>query len=125
VSLPVDLAALRDAIAEHGPAAYLVTVNADGTPHVVSAVVTCEADALTAPAGRTTRASAAARPAVALLWPPGPDPAYSLIVDATYRGTAGVDAIAVEPHSAVLHRVADAAGDGPTCIAVGEAPSAS
>jgi len=117
MSQPVDLAALHDAIAEQGPVTYLVTMNDDATAHVVSVVVRHEGDRLVVGAGRRTRANIERQPAVTLLWPPGPDPDYSLIVDATFVSLDGEDAT-LEPHAAVLHRVAGATGDGPTCLPV-------
>lgn len=126
VSLPVDLDALRDRIAEHGHTAFVVTVNEDGTPHVVSTTVRIDGDRLAIPVGRRTRANAERAAAVTLLWPPGPDPAYSLIADATYVGGGEADdAIVVAPHSAVLHRMASATGEGPTCLPVDEPQHAS
>jgi len=84
----------------------------------VSVTLTWDGDELVAAAGRTTVANAAARTAVTVVWPPGPDPAYSLIVDA--EATASDGQVRLRPTSAVLHRVADAEGDGPTCRPVGD-----
>src|SRR5207344_2322150 len=107
MSLPVDLDALRDRIAEFGKAAFLVTVNEQGTAHVVSAVLRYDGDRLVVPIGRRTRANIERVPEVTLLWSPGPDPAYCMIADATVVSVADDEAEAtVEPHSAVLHRVA-------------------
>ncbi len=117
MSQPVDLAVLRDAITEFGPTAYLVTVNDDGTAHIVSVVLRYDGGRPVLGAGRTTRANIERHPQVTLLWPPGPDPAYSLIVDATVVAVDGEDAI-LEPQAAILHRVAGASGDGPTCLPV-------
>jgi hypothetical protein len=49
------------------------------------------------------------------------EPDYSLIVDGTALAATGEGALAVAPTRAVLHRVAGAAGDGPTCRPVGTA----
>lgn len=117
MSQPVDLTALRGAVAEQGPITYLVTVNDDGTAHVTSVVVRYDDDHLAVGTGRRTRANIERRPQVTLLWPPGPDPAYSLIVDATVVAVDGEDAV-LEPQAAILHRVASASGDGPTCLPV-------
>jgi hypothetical protein len=125
MSLPVELAALRDRLAEYGDSAFLVTVNEDATPHVVSVVVAYENDQLVLSAGRTSRRNAAHNSTLTLVWPPRPDPAYSMIVDGT-SADAGDEAgpMTIEPRSAVLHRVAGAPGDGPTCLPLDEATSA-
>ena len=124
MSVPVELSALRDAIAEHGRVAYLLTVNDDATPHVVSVEVTVdvEDDTLVVGTGRRTRANLERAPRVTLLWPTGPDQAYSLIVDATVASLADdASTAALAPSAAVLHRVAGADGDGPNCVPVGGA----
>jgi hypothetical protein len=117
MSVPVELSAVRDRIAEYGSVAYLVTVGDEGRAHVVSVEVRVEGDRLVVPLGRTSRRNLEANPALTLLWPPRPDPAYSMLVDATAASFSDDPAeVTVEPHSAVLHRVAGAAGDGPTCL---------
>ena len=121
----MDLAGLEDRIAEFGPAAYLVTVGDDGRPHVVSVAVTVApgpSPVLSATAGRSTRANLAARPALTLLWPAASGGAYSLLVDGVAQTGADADGrpIVVAPASAVLHRVADAAGEGATCLPVSQ-----
>lgn len=124
MSVPVDLTALRDRLDEYGPHPFLVTVNDDGTPHVTSVTVAVDADALTAGAGRRTRQNLTARPEAALLWPPGTDPAYSLIVDAVAVVVEGEESVRLTPHSAILHRVAGADGDGPNCVVLDGDPPA-
>ncbi len=138
MSQPVDLSTLAPQLLDYGTTAYLVTVNDDGSAHVVSALVRAEGTALVTGVGRRTRANLERSPAVTLLWPTAPDPAYSLIVDATFTGlSAGVsvvesaggldDEVMLAPFSAVLHRIAGSVGDGPTCLplpaANSEAPS--
>lgn len=122
MSVPVDLTALRDRIAEHGDHPYLVSVNDDGSPHVTSVTVRVDGDHVVVGTGRRTRANLAARPAVALLWPPAPDPGYSLIVDVVADLLDGADEARLAPKAAILHRVAGAPGDGPTCLPVDEGP---
>lgn len=124
MSVPVDLTALRERLAEYGPNPFLTTVNEDGTPHVTSVTVRLEGEVLVAGAGRRTRRNVADRPSVALLWPPATDPAYSLIVDALAVGAdaEGSDEVRMTPHAAILHRVAGAAGEGPDCLAVDGGP---
>jgi hypothetical protein len=124
VSVPVDLIALRDRLAEYGPHPFLTTVNEDGTPHVTSVTVHLDGDVLVAGAGRRTRRNAADRPSVALLWPTGADPAYSLIVDAVavVADDDESEEVRMTPHAAILHRVAGAHGEGPNCVAVDGGP---
>ena len=85
MSVPVDLPGLKTQSEQFGPLAYLVTVNEDGRPHVVSAVVAWDGDDLVAGAGRRTGANVSARPAVTVLWPPYEDGGYSLLVDGSGR----------------------------------------
>ena len=110
---------LGSQVRAHGPSAQLVTVAADGKPHVVAVLVEVADDraaGLTVPAGSTTRDNVAVNPAVTLLWaaPPGQD--HSLMVD----GVAAVDgeAVVITPTSALLHRAAHVAADVPRCLAV-------
>jgi hypothetical protein len=122
MSVAVDLEGLDERIGELGPAAFLVTVGDDGHPHVVSVAVERVGDRLATRAGRRTRANLAARPILTLLWPAAPGGQYSLLVDGEVEaGEPGADddpIIAVTPTHAVLHRVADATGEGPTCLPV-------
>jgi hypothetical protein len=143
VSVAVDLEALSARIAEYGDAAYLVTVTDDQQPHVVSVRVRVDGEHLAMDVGRGTRANLTRRPTLTLLWHPVSGGDYSLIVDGTVATTTGTTAtgtttagttaagttavgattgggIAVLPDSAVLHRVAGAAGQGPTCRPVTE-----
>ncbi len=128
MSIPVPLAELRAALADH-TYAYLLTAAATGGPHVVAVAPSFEGDALVVDeVGRRTCANAAASPAVTLVWPPRADGGYSLIVD----GEASVDdaRVIVTPRRAVRHRPAPGARqDGPGCTAdcvelsVGTAPN--
>jgi hypothetical protein len=119
MSVRVELAALWERIAEFGERAYLVTVTDEGTPHVVSVVVARVDDRIAVGAGRRTRANLESRPTLTLLWPPAADPAYSLVVDGTFVADLdGGERIAIEPETAVLHRVAGVEGDGPNCVPV-------
>ncbi len=118
--VPANL--LEEHLVERGPRAHLVTVGAEGAPHVTSVLVSLGDNVLTVPCGRTTAENAAARPAVTLLWSAPPGESYTLLVD----GVATVDtvladdapALTIRPTRAVLHRVADAPGEGPTCIRI-------
>ena len=115
VSVPVSLDALRQAMADFGPLAFVVTAGTDGHAHVVSALVP---DTLVVSAGRTTRRNATANPAITLVWPAPAGGQYSLIVDGTAVVDDGGEQVTITPATAVLHRLAGAAGDGPTCRAV-------
>ena len=95
----VELEGLRDRVAEYGPAAYLVTIGDDG-PHVVSVVVTLEDGTLTMGAGRTSRRNVAERPVATMLWPAGPDGAYSLLVDGEAVAGSAEWPLTVRPKSA-------------------------
>lgn len=121
MSVAVAIEALKDKVAEFGPTPYLVTVGADGRAHVVSVRARVDGANVRVSAGRTSRANAGANPAATLLWPAGTGEPYSLIVD----GEADVDdaddgELVIRPTRAVLHRVADAPGDLPNCVAVEE-----
>ncbi len=120
MSVAVDLAELSERVAELGPMAFLVTVGSGDRAHVVSVTADIEGETLTAGAGRTTAANVAARPGVTMLWPARPGGDYCLIVDGLGRvDGAGADArIVVEPARAVLHRVAQAPADLPSCVTV-------
>ncbi len=119
MSIAVDLPALEDHLTEYGPHAYLLTVNDDLKPHAVSVTVRLEGEHLATTVGRRTAANLGERPDATFLWPPiGPDGEYSLIVDGTAVPPVAEGAVSVAPTRAVLHRVAGAEGDAPTCIPV-------
>lgn len=119
MSVSVDLEALGGRLGEYGTHAYLLTVSEGNRPHVVSVDVRLDGDVLTASVGRTTAANLAARPDATFLWsPPGGTGDYSLIVDGTAVDDPGEGRVAVRPTRAVLHRVAGATTDGPTCVPV-------
>jgi len=116
VSVPVDLTALEATATALGDEAILATVTDASTPHVVSVTVRWRDGRIEAGAGRRTAANIAARPSVTLLWPTRHDGAYRLIVDGD--ATVTDETITVTPTFAVLHRIAGAAGDGPSCLPV-------
>ena|SRR5687768_790915 len=120
MSVAVELEELRERVEEYGPTAFLTTVGRDGRAHVVSVAVRLEGQTLVAGVGSTTASNIDGQPAVTLLWaaPSGTD--YCLILDGTAVVRDGVDekTAVVTPSRAVLHRLADAAGDGPNCVTV-------
>ena len=117
MSIPVELHALERAIDGLGPEALLVTVTEHSTPHVVSVIVTYIDGRLVMGGGRRTRANIDVRPCVTLVWPLLHDDAYRLIVDGDATATPD-EQVEVVPTDAVFHRVADAPGDGPSCVAL-------
>ena len=120
VSVTVALDALRARVEEFGSIAFLLTVGESARPHVVSVGVEWDADRLVAGAGRTTSANVGRRPTVSLLWAAPEAGEYALIVD----GAAAIETrdetavVVIEPSRAVLHRVASATGQGPSCVTV-------
>jgi len=126
VSILVPVNLLEQHLVERGPRAHLVTVGTEGAPHVTSVLVSLGDDALVVPCGRTTSENAAARPAVTLLWSAPPGESYTLLVDGVATLDTALDtalanddpALSIRPTRAVLHRVADAPGEGPTCIRI-------
>ena len=132
MSVPVAVTDLREAIAERGLSAYLLTVSDDGSPHAVHTVLAWDGDALVAEVGKRSAANAAARPTISLLFSVRADGDYSLIVD----GTAVVSSsetghrVRVTPVRAVLHRAAAAPDTTSACgadcvpLVAGATPSA-
>jgi hypothetical protein len=123
VSIAVDLSALAECVEEYGPVAYLVTVSADGLPHVVSVTVAWAGDDkqhLVVGAGRHTSANVGAHPTVTLLWPAPAGTTYGLIVDGTARvqGEGAEATLAIGPTAAVLHRTPAGDPASPSCITV-------
>jgi len=114
VTLSVALDDLRQHVERLGPAAFAVTAGSEGRPHVVSVAVGWDGDQLVFEAGNTTRGNVEAGGATTLLWPAPPGDAYSLIVDG--EGRVGGATVALTPGRAVLHRLVDAPGDGPSCV---------
>ena len=108
MSIPVDLAALGEALGRHDTA-YLLTSDeprphvAEVFPELVDGVV------VLAQPGRTARRIVGDRPAVTLMMPPRERGGYTLIVDGD--GTLDADgALHVRPSTAVLHRASSWSG---------------
>jgi hypothetical protein len=119
MTVPVGLDQLRFEAAKYGDAPYLLTVSDDGRPHAVSVRVGWREDQLTLSGGSRSRANAAKRPDVTLLWPAIEEGGYSLIAD----GAAAVEdeQILIRPLSAVLHRSLAASQEheaGSECVPV-------
>ncbi len=120
MSVPVELEALAEQVAVHGPQALLLTVNEHDRPHAVAVEVSVDGGRLRAGAGSRTAANVARRPGVSLLWPSLVPGTYSLIVDGDARLDGGE--VVVEPTRAVRHRTpvgsSGADPDAPSCITV-------
>ena len=108
MTIPVDLGELEAAARERGPAAYILTVNDRGTPHVVHAEVTITSEGLVVQVGERTALYARHRPNVSLLYPCRSAADYSLIVDAVASVVATPEGsrLLLMPTRAVLHRPA-------------------
>jgi hypothetical protein len=111
MSIPVDLAALGEALSRHD-LAYLLTAG-DGRPHVAQVSPDLvDGVVVVAEPGRTARRVVGERPAVSLLLPPRELDGYTLIVD----GEAALDDagnLRVSPSHAVLHRASSVTGHAP------------
>jgi len=117
VSAPVALQELASRVEEFGPHAFLVTTSSDRRPHIVSVTVQFDGARFSLPAGRTSRANVAESAALTLLWPAADGP-YGLIVDGAGDVDGDAETVSVTPTRAVLHRLADAPEDLPSCIRI-------
>lgn len=104
MSIPVDLAALAEALSRHD-VSYLLTSGQE-RPHVAEIFPELVDGVLViAEPGRTARRVVGDHPAVTVLLPPGSRGGYTLLID----GTASLDAdgaLHISPSHAVLHRAA-------------------
>jgi hypothetical protein len=100
-------------VEEYGSVAFLVTTGDTGS-HVVSVAVTFDGTRFSMPAGRSSRRNVDASASATLLWPSPDAGPYCLIVDGT-ASTEG-DTAWVDPTRAVLHRLANASPDLPSCV---------
>ena len=91
MSMSVALSELEAALCERGDAAYVITVNDQGTPHVVLAEVTRREGVLLATVGPRTTSFAERRPHVSLAYPIREPSDYTLIIGAiaTVTSTTG------------------------------------
>jgi hypothetical protein len=118
MSVAVSLAELARRVEEYGAVAFLVTTDG-ANPHVVSVAVAFDGTTFSAPAGRSTQQNIEVTSTATLLWPGTADGPYGLIVD----GAASVDGdvAIVRPTTAVLHRLAGASPDVPSCVRIEDA----
>jgi len=119
VSVPVALGELARRVEEFGRHPFLVTTSGDQHPHVVSVTVAFDGAQFSMSAGRTSRANVAANATVTLLWPGAGGP-YGLLVDGDAHGDEDAEVLTVAPTRAVLHRLADASDDLPSCVRIEE-----
>ncbi|MGI9034093.1 MAG: pyridoxamine 5'-phosphate oxidase family protein [Acidimicrobiales bacterium] len=127
MTTPEAQVALAEHIDELGPIAYLVTVGAEGRPHVVAVRVDWSGGELMITAGRHSSANVADQPGVSLVWAAPQGNGYCLIVDGVARllSAPSPAGLAVEPTRAVLHRTPEGDPSAPSCITVLPAPLAS
>lgn len=105
MSIPVELAELAQVL-ERFDYAYLTTVDAECRAHVVAVAAVVDGATLRIDdVGRRSRANAATRHDVTLVWPPAERAGHSLIIDATCTD-AGPGPLRLTPRRAVLHRAA-------------------
>ena len=110
---------LREAVAERGPGAYVLTVSSDGRPHAVYLNVVWSDGRLVAEVGHTTAANAKARPEISLLFSVRGADDYSLFVDgrATVESSGDVHRLVLTPTRAVFHRHGPAPDPNSSCAA--------
>jgi hypothetical protein len=113
MSIPVDLDALRDQLAQRRRPAYVITAGDAGPPHLVATYLRWADGAFEAPAGRHTARNVGERPHASVVVPPDEAGGYSLIFDAD----AAVDGevVRLAPTTAVLHRPAEGEGEPGSC----------
>jgi hypothetical protein len=143
MSLAVELEDVHRHVERLGALANLISTGDDGTPHVVSVLVSTTEGGLRTAIGGRTRANLLARPRLCLLWPvpaPAPDAAppgdgacYQLILDGAALTVGELDAgrapVTLEVTSGILHRVAGTPGgpggdeaDAPSRLALDAPP---
>lgn len=111
----MSLEELERRVEEFGSVAFLVTT--DGTTaHVVSVAVSFDGETFSVPAGRSSQRNIDAAATATLLWPGRDGGPYSMIVDGTADHDG--DTARVHPTRAVLHRLADAPADLPSCVRI-------
>ena len=124
MSIPVDLDALREQLAQRQRPAYLITAGDAGPPHLVATFLRWADGAFEAPSGRHTGRNVEQRPHASVVVPPDEPGGYSLIFDADVA-VAG-EVVRLTPTKAVLHRPAegevegDAGACGHDCAPVGD-----
>jgi hypothetical protein len=116
MSVPVALDELKQRVDELGTNPFLVTTGEDRRAHVLSVRARFDGSRFLMSAGRTSRANGAGA-TVTLLWP-GTGGPYGLIVDGTCEVDDDAETVTVTPTRAVLHRLADASEELPSCVRI-------
>lgn len=121
MSRPVDFADVRRRVTEFGERATVVSVTADGKPHVVTAAIELRDERLLTRVGSRTHANLTARPHLTLTWQPVPGGEYLLLLDGFAEtigepNADGVSEITIRVDSGILHRLAELPVPGPSCI---------
>jgi hypothetical protein len=115
MSVAVSLEELGRRVDEFGDLGFLITT--DGrSPHIVSARVTFDGSAFFVPAGSSSERNIGETSTATLLWPSPDGGPYCLIVDGAATTDGGQ--ATVQPTKAVLHRLADASTDLPSCVRI-------
>ena len=111
---------IRAGVAHYGPLATLVTIGDDGRPHVVTSLVDIDGERLVVGVGGRSRANVERFPVATLVWHPGPDDEYLLIVDANVDvidepDDSGVSRVVLSVDGGIQHRVAGLEPGASTC----------
>ena len=115
MSVAVSLEELARRVEEFGSLAFLVTTDG-ANPHVVSVAVSFDGTTFSVPAGRSSHRNIEASATATLLWPGRDGGPYSLIVDGDASNQG--DTAQLRPTTAVLHRLAGAPDDLPSCVRI-------
>src|SRR5262249_10572902 len=110
---------LREAVAERGPGAYVLTVSSNGRPHAVYLNVAWTDGRVVAEVGNTAAANAEDRPGSSLLFRVRGADDSSFFVDgrATVESGGGVHRLVLTPTRAVFHRHGPAPDPNSSCAA--------
>ena len=116
----VDFDDVRRLIGEFGSRATLVTVTESLRPHVVTAMIRIDGDRLGADVGSRTRSNVIDHPGLSLVWNPGGDREYQLILDGTAEhigepNERQVSMLRTAVVGGILHRLAGLPEGPPTC----------
>jgi hypothetical protein len=108
MSVKVELHDLPDAVGLVGSSVFLLSTNADASPHPAHVRVSFADGVFTLSAGRRSCANSTDRPAVTLLWPASDAESMHLIVDGVAESVSADDGVVtVAPTSAMWHRQPD------------------
>ena len=123
---PVEFVDVAAGVEQFGPLATMVTVTADGTPHVGSVLVTAADDRLHVRIGPRTCENVRAHAMVTLVWVDAVL-GYQLIVDGVASTDPAPEADGLHPmvivaERGILHRLAGRDDAGPTCLPLPERP---